>query len=153
MDALHHLPLPPRTHRKVGTPDFKWGRFLFRRHIQHTLKWTARREEGDPSGFGEWLNSLIREKLFPEPKRVITDGEDEGSGEGKREAIPSTGGGGASLCPESAATEALVQGSHAGTEHIALEEVEARSPAPTHHVAVMGSAPPYGSQELGVEEL
>lgn len=91
---MHCLPLPPRTQRKSGTPDWKWGRFLFRRHIQHVLKWTARREEGDPSGFGDWLNILIRERLFPEPPKPVRDGQDEGRGEGIGQTIQPTGQGG-----------------------------------------------------------
>ena len=82
LDVLHSVPPPPRTHRKPGIEDYCWGRFLIRRHIQHVLKWTARREEGDPEGFGERLNGLIRDILFPEPVTSLCDGEDEGCGKG-----------------------------------------------------------------------
>jgi hypothetical protein len=39
LDSAHlfNLPLPPRTCRLFGTPNWKWGRFLFRRHIQRIL--------------------------------------------------------------------------------------------------------------------
>lgn len=61
------LPLPPRTYRKPGIASHLWLRYLFRRHVQAILKWTTRREETDPTGFGSEVNSLIRERLFPEP--------------------------------------------------------------------------------------
>lgn len=90
LDLLRSLPLPPRTHRKPGTPDYLWGRFLFRRHIQAILKWTARREETDPTGFGEWLNGLIRNQLFQEPN-TSGNGEDEGRSKGGRETTLTQG--------------------------------------------------------------
>lgn len=74
VDWMRSIPLPPRTYRKVGTPDHLWHRFLFRRHVQHILKWTTRRGESDPTGFGAEVNTLIRERLFTEPKI-----EDDGS--------------------------------------------------------------------------
>lgn len=71
VESMRSLPLPPRTHRKAGTPDYLWLRFLFRRHIQHILHWTTRREESDPHGFGSEVNTLIRERFFPDPTIVI----------------------------------------------------------------------------------
>lgn len=68
------IPLPPRTYRKPGTLEHQWNRYLFRRHIQHILHWTTRREESDPEGFGVEVNKVIRERLFPEPA-ILEHGE------------------------------------------------------------------------------
>lgn len=74
VDWLCSIPLPPRTYRKAGSPEYLWLRYLFRRQVQHILKWTTRREEDDPTGFGLAVNTLIRERLFPEP-RILAHGE------------------------------------------------------------------------------
>lgn len=63
---LRNLPLPPRTRRLPGVPDHTWHRFLIRRHIQHILRWTSRRSEGDPDGFTV-VDDIIRGVLFPAP--------------------------------------------------------------------------------------
>lgn len=47
-EHLFSIPRPPRTSRRAGCPDWKWGRFLFRRHIQHILFWQERRPQ--PAG-------------------------------------------------------------------------------------------------------
>lgn len=82
------LPCPPRTWRRPGVEDYVWHRYLFRRHIQHILGWTQRREESDLTGFAE-LNKLIRESLFPDPsgfthgpskRRIEGDGAGQSSG-------------------------------------------------------------------------
>ena len=62
-----NIPLPPRTQRKPSSPDYLWWRYLFRRHVQHILKWKQRREESDLEGFSYQVNNIIRHKLFPEP--------------------------------------------------------------------------------------
>jgi hypothetical protein len=68
------LPRPPRTRRKEGVSDSHWHRFLFRRHVQRILGWKERLPEGDPAGFSDAVNLLIRTKFYPEadPNR---DGE------------------------------------------------------------------------------
>jgi hypothetical protein len=84
------LPLPPCTWRKPGEPEFCWYRYLFQRHCKHVLNWTNQRSEYDPSGFGEDVNSLIRDTLFPDPSNIY--GEDEGgsSGGGLKATTPTT---------------------------------------------------------------
>ena len=71
VEYMLSIPLPPRTHRKPGTADYRWLRFLFRRHIQHILGWTTQCEESDPDGFGSDLNHIIRERLFPQPSNGV----------------------------------------------------------------------------------
>lgn len=89
------LPLPPWTYRKPDTPDHLWLRFLFRRHVQHILKWTRRRDEDDPEGFGAEVNTLIRVTLFPEPHNDA-HGAVKGGCEGARNAAE----GGRSACSD-----------------------------------------------------
>jgi hypothetical protein len=84
---LHHrwmcrLPPPPRTRRKAGTTDFAWHRYLFRRHCAHILGWSERLVENDPRGFGEEVNILIRDTLYPD-RALVSNGRHEGSGEGR----------------------------------------------------------------------
>lgn len=84
VDWMCNLPLPPRTRRSVGVTDTHWHRFLFRRHVQHILGWTQRLPEGDPAGFSDVVNLLIRTRFYPEanPQRhgeTSGGGEDQGS--------------------------------------------------------------------------
>ena len=58
------LPRPPRTRRKEGVSDLQWHRFLFRRHVQRILGWKERLAEGDPAGFSDAVNFLLRIKFF-----------------------------------------------------------------------------------------
>jgi hypothetical protein len=91
------LPLPLHTHRQAGTPDYRWHRYLFRRHIQHILQWTTRREEYDPSGFGEELNRYIHVTLFSNldeehGKRDLGGGSTEGMEAAAAERVPTETG-------------------------------------------------------------
>jgi hypothetical protein len=91
LDLQHFLslPLPPRTHRLPGVPDWKWGRFLIRRHIQHILLWRERRGEGSANGFSDDLNWIIRRQLFLHPA-ARDDGEDARRGEGDSQRTSAT---------------------------------------------------------------
>lgn len=90
VDHLCSISRPPRTYRKPTTLDYLWRRFLFRRHVQHILNWTTRREESDPEGFGSNVNNIIQEILFPKPK-IHTHGQIEG---GRQETSSATSCGG-----------------------------------------------------------
>jgi hypothetical protein len=81
--------LPPNTWRKPGEPEFRWLRYLFRRHLQHILGWTYRREERDRKGFGDIVNEIIRHTLFPDPI-ATEDAEAEGDGAGGGQQSPTT---------------------------------------------------------------
>jgi hypothetical protein len=84
VNHLERLPLPPRTIRRPGVPDWQWWRFLFRRHIQSILFWKGWRPEGSEEGFSDDVNWLIRVVLFPVPPTVLSsDGEHAGGGEGR----------------------------------------------------------------------
>jgi hypothetical protein len=70
------LPLPPRTRRRLGATNAQWHRFLWRRHVGHILQWQERREEGDPHGFSDDINRLLRMVLFPNPSaKGLGDGD------------------------------------------------------------------------------
>lgn len=103
---LFSIPRPPRTTRRAGCPHWKWGRFLFRRHIQHILFWQERRPEGSADGFSDDLNWLIRVVLFPDPAEVAPrDGEHARGGPSAcppadRDAITS-------FCPSHTSTASL----------------------------------------------
>jgi hypothetical protein len=71
------LPLPRNTYKVAGISEAHWQRFLFRRHVKDILYWTIRLKEGDPVGFSERVNWLIRNKFFPEREG---EGDDEIAG-------------------------------------------------------------------------
>lgn len=101
-EHLFSIPRPPRTSRRAGCPHWKWGRFLFRRHIQHILFWQERRPEGSADGFSDDLNWLIRVVFFPDPAEVApTDGEHaRGGPSADRGAVTS-------FCPSHTSTASL----------------------------------------------
>lgn len=77
--------LAPRTHRSSGVTDTHWHCFLFRRHVQHILGWTHRLSEGDPAGFNNTVNSLIKIRFYLE---ASLDRHGETSGGGQERAVP-----------------------------------------------------------------
>ena len=76
------MPRPPRTRRKEGVCDSQWHRFLFRRHVQRILGWKERLAEGDPAGFSDAVNFLLRTKFFPDSDSK-PDGEAAGAGQSR----------------------------------------------------------------------
>lgn len=71
------FPTPPRTHRGRGKTEAQWHRYLFRRHCGKLLGWTERLDEGNPEGFSDEVNRLIRERFYP-------DSRSEGNGARER---------------------------------------------------------------------
>jgi hypothetical protein len=81
IEWMRSFPLPPRTIQQEGAPEYKWLRFLFRRHVQHILNWTHRRSEGSEDGFGT-MDDLVRNCLFPGPLQTADRGDNEESDQG-----------------------------------------------------------------------
>jgi hypothetical protein len=63
---LCSLPLPRNTFRVAGISEARWHRYLFRRHVKDILSWRERLAEGNPEGFSDRVNWLLRYKVFPE---------------------------------------------------------------------------------------
>ena len=128
------LPRPPRTRRKEGVSDQVWHRFLFRRHVQRILGWKERLAEGDPAGFSNAVNELLRTKFYPDCDSK-SDGEAAGASQSgcppAKSTIPSN-----VLPPDQ---EMMNQELPEDTSHLA---------APTVHlVTVMGECATIANQE------
>lgn len=76
------LALPPRTRRLAGVSEAHWLRILFCRHFQQILGWKERLSEGNPAGFSDKVNWLIRHNFFPEQVGGCQDSEVARAGEG-----------------------------------------------------------------------
>ena len=128
------LPCPPRTRRKEGVSDSHWRRFLCRKHVQRILGWKERLAEGDPAGFSDAVNLLIRTKFYPEadPNR---DGEVIG---GNQERCPPA----KSPTIDNHATTRSGEGGCCG-DKVCISQVDVTE----HLVPVMGECPPIASQE------
>lgn len=61
------LPLPPGcTEFDRDNVEPRTLRYLFRRHLASLLGWRIRRNEGEPHGFTEAVNSVLRDHVFPD---------------------------------------------------------------------------------------
>lgn len=78
---LCFLPLPSNTFRVAGISEARWHRYLFQRHVKDILNWRERLNEGNPEGFSDRVNWLLRHKVFPE-RGAEDDTEFAGGGYG-----------------------------------------------------------------------
>jgi hypothetical protein len=151
------FPLPPRTWRRAGVTDTTWYRYLWPRHVQHILYWREHKEEGDPTGFSEEVNWLLRSVLYPDLAVELPQHGDharscEGGGaESSREMSPAAlrrqrrrAQYAARRVAERVAQVPLASESKDGNRTSEWEGLHLES---SHNVPVIGNGPPLGSQE------